>query len=145
MKKGRNKGYSMECKHEDFIANVRVERMEDIGKFAADVTVKCSQCGQPFKFLGLPGGSLMDGAAVSVDGTEARLAIAPQDAIPEYIPYDMFSVVPKPRAIDLLERALLADDKHKQWYLWQIAKLLKIDTFPVIAQLNADRGIAPHE
>lgn len=133
----------MECKHEDFIANVRVERMEDIGRFAADVTVKCSQCGQPFKFLGLPGGSLMDGAAVSMDGTEARLAIAPQAATLQYKPYDMFAVVPKPRAIDLLERALLADDRHKQWYLWQIAKLLKIDILPALSYLNVDIGVAP--
>lgn len=133
----------MECKHEDFIANVRVERMEDIGKFAADVTVKCSQCGQPFKFIGLPGGSLMDGASVSMDGTEARLAISPQAAMLKYKPYDMFAVVPKPRAIDLLEHALLADDNYKQWYLWQIAKLLKIDTFPSIKYLNVDIGIAP--
>lgn len=135
----------MECKHEDFIANVRVERLEDIGKFAADVTVKCSQCGQPFKFLGLPGGSLMDGASVSMDGTEARLAIAPQAAMLQYRPYDMFAVVPKPRAIDLLVRALLAEDKYKQWYLWEITKLLKINTFPTIEYLNVDRGIAPKE
>jgi hypothetical protein len=72
----------MTCKHEAFAANVAVNRLEDTGKFMADVTVKCTQCGMPFRFLGLRPGLSMSGAAVSPDGTEARMAIAPADKVP---------------------------------------------------------------
>ncbi|HKB35360.1 MAG TPA: hypothetical protein VKD72_02835 [Gemmataceae bacterium] len=41
------------------------------------MTIRCEQCGTPFRFIGLPAGLGLNGAAVSVDGTEARLAIAP--------------------------------------------------------------------
>lgn len=65
------------CEHRDFVACVTVNRMENRGLFAADVTVACAECGAPFRFLGLPGGLDLHGATVSVDQTEARLAIAP--------------------------------------------------------------------
>lgn len=65
------------CNHENFEAQVDVNRFVDIGRFAVDVRVNCVDCGIPFRFLGLPGGLRLEGAAVSVDGTEARLAIAP--------------------------------------------------------------------
>jgi hypothetical protein len=67
----------MSCTHQDFDAHVTVNRLEDIHKFHAGVTIKCAECGMPFRFLGLPGGLHLDGATVSVDCTEARLAIAP--------------------------------------------------------------------
>ncbi len=68
-----------ECEHKDFEASVTVSRLEDIGGFAADVYIVCRDCGMPFRFLGLPGGLHPDHPTVSVDGTEARLPIAPQD------------------------------------------------------------------
>jgi hypothetical protein len=67
----------MTCEHEDFAAKVVVNRLEDVNKFRADVTIRCAQCGTPFQFLGLPGGLYLDGATVSVDRLEAWLAIAP--------------------------------------------------------------------
>lgn len=74
-----------ECKHENFAARVAVNRMpsEDGGPictFMADVTVTCAACGLPFHFLGMPLGLDLAGAAVSVDRTEAHLAIAPGPA-----------------------------------------------------------------
>lgn len=69
---------NQKCKHESFAANVTVNRLEDTGKFSADIHIACAQCKMPFRFLGLPYGSLIDGAAVSVDGTEARMAIEPR-------------------------------------------------------------------
>ena len=69
----------MLCQHEHFAASVTVNRLEDVRKFAADVTIRCTDCNTPFRFLGLPAGLRMGGAAVSFDGTEARLAIAPLD------------------------------------------------------------------
>ncbi|RVD42861.1 hypothetical protein EN742_06495 [Mesorhizobium sp. M4A.F.Ca.ET.020.02.1.1] len=67
----------MTCKHMNFAANVAVNRIEDTGRFMADVTVKCIDCGEPFQFIGLEPGLKMNGATVSIDGLEARMAILP--------------------------------------------------------------------
>ncbi len=70
------------CPHMNFSANVQVARLEDIGRFAADVRIHCTECGLPFQFLGLEPGLDLQGARVSVDGLEARLAICPQGEEP---------------------------------------------------------------
>ena len=64
------------CEHKNFSASVSVNRLEDVGRFCADVSIKCDDCGQPFRFLGLPLGLDLNGATVSFDGCEAHLAIA---------------------------------------------------------------------
>jgi hypothetical protein len=69
------------CKHADFCADVTVNRLEDTGRFQADVRIKCAQCGLPFRFIGLPAGIDLNGAAVSVDGSEGRFAIAPKGEV----------------------------------------------------------------
>jgi hypothetical protein len=67
----------------DFIAEVDVTRLEDTGRFSADVRIRCAGCGHPMRFIGLPMGLDLNGAAVSVDGKEARLAIHPWgEAVP---------------------------------------------------------------
>ena len=89
-----------QCSHEHFEAQVTVNRLEDTDRFAADVTVKCIDCDTPFCFLGLPAGLNLDGAAVSVDRTEARLAIAPFDeenALLWMIPGKRRNQNPRPR------------------------------------------------
>jgi hypothetical protein len=65
------------CEHMNFRANVTVNRMPDVRRFNADVKINCADCGLPFRFIGLPCGVDLNGAAVSVGGTEARLCIAP--------------------------------------------------------------------
>ncbi len=65
----------LKCPHEHFSANVDVNRLSDSGRFCADVRIKCEDCGELFRFLGLPAGLDLNGASVSVDGTEAHLAI----------------------------------------------------------------------
>lgn len=65
--------------HHNFESHVAINRLEDTGQFAADVHIRCADCNLPFQFLGLPTGLNSEGAAVSVDATEARLAIAPYD------------------------------------------------------------------
>lgn len=70
------------CKHMRFDAGVAVNRLEDTGKFNLDVRVSCLECGLPFQFLGLEAGLNLGGAAVSLDGEEARLAIAPKGSVP---------------------------------------------------------------
>jgi hypothetical protein len=69
------------CEHPNFAATVTVNRLEDSGRFVADVSVRCEDCGTPFRFIGLPTGLDLDGASVSVGGTEARLAIAPKGEV----------------------------------------------------------------
>lgn len=71
----------MACEHTSFDCCVNVNRIEDIGRFSADVTIRCMDCGTPFRFIGLPAGLDLNGASVSVDGTEARLAIAPKGEV----------------------------------------------------------------
>jgi hypothetical protein len=70
-----------QCKHESFDCSVTVNRLEDIGRFTADVRIKCLQCGMPFRFIGLPAGVDLNGAAVSINGEEARMAIAPKGEV----------------------------------------------------------------
>jgi hypothetical protein len=72
----------MTCKHEDFNARGDVTFLETSGGYMADVTIQCAQCNLPFQFHGLQPGINMHGAAVSVDGLEARIAISPQGAQP---------------------------------------------------------------
>lgn len=67
----------MSCPHLNFEAEVDVARLEDSGRFSADVRIKCADCGHPMRFLGLPMGLDLNGAAVSANGQEARLAIYP--------------------------------------------------------------------
>lgn len=71
----------MGCPHESFNASVDVNRLVDSGRFSADVRISCAQCGVPMRFIGLPGGLDLNGASVSADATEARLAIAPKGEV----------------------------------------------------------------
>ena len=70
-----------ECAHMAFKANVVVNRLEDTGRFQADVKIECAQCHRPFQFLGLPLGLDLQGAAMSADGQEAHLAMAPVGSV----------------------------------------------------------------
>ncbi len=67
------------CEHKDFKANVNVNRLEDSGKFMADVMINCVECGAPMAFIGLPLGVNLNGACSSLDGIEGRFAIKPLD------------------------------------------------------------------
>jgi len=80
------------CKHESFAAKVGVARMEDTGQFMAEITVHCAQCDLPFQFMGLEPGIDTQGARVSVDGLEARIAISPRGAKPSPLQRMAFNV-----------------------------------------------------
>jgi len=69
------------CPHEDFHAEVDVHRLIDTGRFQADVRIRCKQCLTPFRFIGLPCGLDLNGAAVNPDGTEGRFAVAPKGEV----------------------------------------------------------------
>ena len=76
----------MACEHESFDADVQVARMPSveggpINRYSASIRIKCVQCGTPFRFIGLPCGIDLNGAAVSIGGTEGRFAIAPKGEV----------------------------------------------------------------
>lgn len=72
-----------DCKHNKIHkATVAVACLEDSGRFQAEIRIEC-ECGRPFQFVGLPLGLDLNGASMSVDGQEARLAIAPVGTIPQ--------------------------------------------------------------
>lgn len=71
----------MTCKHMNFGATVNIARLEDSGRFMAEVSVKCVDCGEQFQFLGLEPGLNLNGSAVSIDGLEAFIAIAPNSQV----------------------------------------------------------------
>jgi hypothetical protein len=75
----------MGCLHENFAANVRVDRIlkneDDLvpAAFHADITVKCADCGIPFEFVGdYPCGLLWDRACVDPSKQELRAPIQPK-------------------------------------------------------------------
>lgn len=70
------------CEHFNFDASVRVARLEDIGRFMAEVRIVCKDCGVPMQFMGLPTGLNFGGPTVSLDGLEANLAIYPEGQRP---------------------------------------------------------------
>lgn len=70
------------CTHPNFAADCKVMRFEGTGRFALEVTVKCTACESPFQFLGLPPGYNYEGPTVSLDGLEANLPICAEGLRP---------------------------------------------------------------
>jgi len=66
------------CPHEQFLAVVHVARLLDSGKFVAEVRVRCVNCEEPFRFIGLPAGLRFDGPTVSIDGLVLHAPIEPE-------------------------------------------------------------------
>ena len=67
----------MTCDHPDFIANVAVNRITDGAVWYADLMIKCADCGQQMRFLGMPMGLSPTGPMCDPTETEARLPFAP--------------------------------------------------------------------
>lgn len=67
------------CDHRNFAAQVEVGVVEGSGQFMASIEIQCDDCGRPFRFLGLPSVLDLEGPAVDLLGTEARLAIEPAE------------------------------------------------------------------
>lgn len=67
----------MTCVHFGFLATGDVNRLTDsdggpVTGYAADIRIKCADCGLPFVFVGVPFGSSPNQPMVSVDGQELR-------------------------------------------------------------------------
>lgn len=71
-----------ECEHQKFECQANIGRLshEEGGPiigYTAGITVKCAECGLPFRFLGLAAGNHYFEPRVSIDGTELRAPIEP--------------------------------------------------------------------
>lgn len=69
-----------DCTHEAFEANVNVGRITGDGpiRFIADITIKCTQCHEPFRFLGVSSGLHFERPTVSIDGLELHAPLEPE-------------------------------------------------------------------
>lgn len=80
------------CYHVNFAALVTVARVGEQDEhnptpgmptaFVAELSVVCADCGEPFRFDGVPAGMSYDAPATSVDGRELRAPIRPVSAPP---------------------------------------------------------------
>ncbi len=64
---------SAQCPHMQFQAAVNVARIEDTGMKVAEIQIRCSHCGMPAQFRGVPLGVSPDHPTASIDGEEVRL------------------------------------------------------------------------
>lgn len=71
----------MTCAHLEFITTTRVHTCES-GRRYISIMLRCGHCGELAQFTGLPSRIDVNGAFVSKDGREARLAIV-MSKIPE--------------------------------------------------------------
>lgn len=67
-----------DCQHEHFHADVKIARLSDSGKFMAEIVVSCTECSEPFRFVGIPAGLSFDGPRVSIDGLMLNAPIEPE-------------------------------------------------------------------
>lgn len=72
----------MTCEHHNFNCAVSINRLSHeeggpITGYSADICVTCSDCGLPFRFLGVPAGNDYTAPRVSVDGRELRAPLEP--------------------------------------------------------------------
>jgi hypothetical protein len=69
----------MSCNHEHFEADVIVNRFagKDPMQFAAEISIRCTECGLPFHFIGFERGLSFHQPLINLDGTELRLPILP--------------------------------------------------------------------
>ena len=78
------------CPHENFDAYVDVNRLTRSDDdptpvaFIADIKVSCADCGEPFRWTGVPAGMSHAQPMVSVDETELRAPIRPASADPDF-------------------------------------------------------------
>ena len=70
------------CAHSSFDAQCAVGRLTEVTDgpvtgYTIDVQVRCTDCGLPFRFLGVQAGSSPHAPRVSIDGHELRAPIEP--------------------------------------------------------------------
>ena len=90
----------MSCKHLNFDAKVKVNRIEDLEKFVAELTISCVECQKPFRFVGVPAGCSYERPTGSVDWLELRAPIEPEDSkrMATNVIYEVGDTVPGPKS-----------------------------------------------
>lgn len=84
----------MKCLHNVNVkSNVILNYLEDASRYTVELKMRCEDCGKCFKFLGLPLGLDLNGAAASFDGKTATLAVAPEnEAVPPISGVEGYSI-----------------------------------------------------
>jgi len=78
------------CPHEDFAARVEISRLtasdDDpaaIG-YSADITANCTQCGEPFRWIGVQSGWRADRPMCSADEFTLSAPLRPASSDPDF-------------------------------------------------------------
>ena len=87
------------CQHEVFRADVNVGRIADPGqpiRFVADIEIRCEQCNERFRFLGVPAGLSFEEPRVDIMGTTLHAPIEPEmvPMLHTRMRFDMPPVIP---------------------------------------------------
>ena len=77
------------CEHADFHVHASVNRLTEVEGgpvtgYMAELTVRCADCGEKFRWVGCPAGSSMQQPMVSIDETEMRAPIRPSSSDPDF-------------------------------------------------------------
>lgn len=77
------------CPHEQFAAQVNVIRLTTtddgpVTGYTAELTVHCGQCGERFRWIGVPAGLQPNRPCCSVDETELRAPLRPATSDPDF-------------------------------------------------------------
>lgn len=77
------------CPHENFEATVGVHRLTDgddgpVTGYTAEIRVRCLDCDEPFRWIGVPAGLSPREPRVSVDETELRAPLRPASSDPDF-------------------------------------------------------------
>lgn len=77
------------CPHENFESIVGVHRLTDgdngpVTGYMAEIRVRCLDCDEPFRWIGVPAGMSPGAPRVSVDETELRAPIRPASSDPDF-------------------------------------------------------------
>ncbi|MGW4042991.1 hypothetical protein [Streptomyces sp. NPDC004721] len=78
------------CPHENFDATVDVNRITasdndpTVVGYNADIKVNCADCGEPFRWTGVPAGASPREPMCSIDETELRAPLRPASADPDF-------------------------------------------------------------
>lgn len=70
------------CLHRNFETDVKIAVVKDRGAWIAEVRIVCSDCAEPFRFVGVPAGFAYGHPRVSIDGRELRAPIEPLGSKP---------------------------------------------------------------
>lgn len=70
------------CEHMNFLSKARIGRLTEheggpVTGYTAEIRIECSDCGLPFRFLGMAAGSHYAEPRVSADALELRAPLEP--------------------------------------------------------------------